>query len=73
MVTPEAAAKKRGRCWKCQQEWWQANEKHLKKELSTAAKATAGRAGKLLDTVPVPAVIPAPLAIEWRWWAAKHL
>lgn len=73
MVTPEAAAKKRGRCWKCQQEWWQANENRLKKELSTAAKAAAGRAGKLLDAVPVPAGVPEPLVTEWRWWAAKHL
>ncbi|MEW2290224.1 zinc-ribbon domain-containing protein [Streptomyces sp. NPDC047841] len=73
MVTPEAAAKKRGRCWKCHQEWWQANEKRLKKELSTAAKAAAGRAGKLLDAVPVPADVPAPLVTEWRWWASKHL
>ncbi|MFE2473104.1 zinc-ribbon domain-containing protein [Streptomyces mirabilis] len=73
MVTPEAAAKKRGRCWKCAQEWWQANEKRLKKELSTAAKAAAGRAGELLDAVLLPADLPAPLATEWRWWAAKHL
>ncbi|MCY1649318.1 zinc-ribbon domain-containing protein [Streptomyces sp. NPDC048212] len=73
MITPEAAAKKRGRCWKCQQEWWQANEKRLKKELSTAAKAAAGRAGKLLDAVPLPSDVPAPLATEWRWWATKHL
>ncbi|MFJ2597417.1 zinc-ribbon domain-containing protein [Streptomyces erythrochromogenes] len=73
MVTPEAAAKKRGRCWNCQQEWWQANEKRLKKELSAAAKAAAGLAGKLLDAVPVPADVPAPLVTEWRWWAAKHL
>ncbi|MCK2145288.1 zinc-ribbon domain-containing protein [Streptomyces diastaticus] len=73
MVTPEAAAKKRGRCWNCQQEWWQANEKRLKKELSTAAKAAAGRAGKLLDAIELPPGLPAPLAAEWRWWAAKHL
>ncbi|MEU6479826.1 hypothetical protein ABZ858_23655 [Streptomyces sp. NPDC047017] len=70
-VTPEAAAKKRGRCWKCRQEWWQAIEKRLKKELPAAAKAVAGRAGTLLDAVPAPAKVPAPLVTEWRWWAAK--
>ncbi|MFE9254126.1 zinc-ribbon domain-containing protein [Streptomyces sp. NPDC006879] len=72
-VTPESAAKKRGRCWDCQSRWWQENEPRLKKELSAAAKAAAGRAGKLLDTVVLPADMPAPLAAEWRWWAAKHL
>lgn len=45
----------------------------MKKELSTAAKAAAGRAGKLLDGVPVPTDVPEPLVTEWRWWAAKHL
>ncbi|MGJ5763140.1 zinc-ribbon domain-containing protein [Streptomyces galbus] len=73
MVTPEAVAKKRGRCWKCQQAWWQANEKRLKAELSAAAKAAAGRAAELLDAVPVAADVPAPLLTEWRWWAAKYL
>ncbi|MER8120450.1 hypothetical protein [Streptomyces sp. NPDC094031] len=41
--------------------------------MSAAAKAGAGRAGKLLDTVVLPADIPAPLGAEWRWWAAEHL
>ncbi|MEV4506635.1 zinc-ribbon domain-containing protein [Streptomyces klenkii] len=72
-VTPEAAAKKHGRCWKCQSQWWQENEPRLKAELSAAAKAAAGRAGKLLDAVALPEGTPAPLALEWRWWAAKHL
>ncbi|MFE5857820.1 hypothetical protein ACFQ61_31975 [Streptomyces sp. NPDC056500] len=70
---PNVAAKKRGRCWNCQQQWWQANEKRLKKELSAAAKAVAGHTGKLLDAVPVPTDVPAPLVTEWRWWATKHL
>jgi hypothetical protein len=73
MVTPEAAAKKRGRCWKCAQEWWQANEKRMKAELSAAAKAAAGRAAELLDAVDLPKDVPAPLATEWRWWASKYL
>ncbi|TVP36256.1 hypothetical protein A3L22_30000 [Streptomyces griseus subsp. griseus] len=73
MVTPESAAKKKTRCWSCYQQWWQANEKQLKKELSAAAKAAAGRAGKLLEAVPGPADVPAPLVTEWRWWAARHL
>lgn len=72
-VTPESAAKKRRRCWDCQNRWWQENEPRLKAELSAAAKAAADRAGKLLDAVALPADMPAPLATEWRWWAAKHL
>ncbi|MGK4586016.1 zinc-ribbon domain-containing protein [Kitasatospora sp. HPMI-4] len=73
MVTSEAAAKKRGRCWTCQQEWWQENEPRMKAELSAAAKAAAGRAAGLLDAVVLAPDVPAPLATEWRWWAAKHL
>ncbi|WP_340642879.1 helicase associated domain-containing protein [Streptomyces albidoflavus] len=71
-ITPEAAKKHR-RCWECQNRWWQENEPRLKAELSAAAKAAAGRAGKLVDTVALPADMPAPLATEWRWWAAKLL
>lgn len=59
MVTQEAAAKRRARCWKCAQAWWQANEKRMKAELSAAAKAAAGRAAELLDAVPVAADVPA--------------
>lgn len=73
MVTPESAAKEHPRCWKCQQQWWQENEPRMKAELSAAAKAAAGRAAELLDAVPLPGHVPAPLATEWRWWAAKHL
>ncbi|WP_331757115.1 zinc-ribbon domain-containing protein (plasmid) [Streptomyces sp. NBC_01544] len=73
MVTPGAAARKRDRCWGCQSQWWQENEPRLKAELSAAAKAAAGRAGELLDAVPLPQDMPAPLATEWRWWASKHL
>ncbi|MET8181345.1 zinc-ribbon domain-containing protein [Streptomyces sp. NPDC005336] len=73
MITAEAAAKKKARCWKCYQQWWQDNEPRMKAELSAAAKAAAGRAAALLDAVELAADVPAPLATEWRWWAAKHL
>ncbi|MFL4497014.1 hypothetical protein ACWEQ8_36305 [Streptomyces noursei] len=62
-----------GHSWDCQNQWWRENEPRLKAELSTAAKAAAGRAGKLLDDVPLPDGTPAALATEWRWWASKHL
>ncbi|MFH8618640.1 zinc-ribbon domain-containing protein [Streptomyces sp. NPDC017979] len=73
MVTPEAAAKKRTRCWNCYQKWYRKNEARLKAELSAVVKAAAGRAGELLETVPLPAHMPAPLATEWQRWASKHL
>jgi hypothetical protein len=69
MVTPEAAAKKKPRCWDC----YQKVLPRLKAELSAAAKAAAGRAAELLDAVELPRDLPAPLATEWRWWATKHL
>lgn len=73
VVTPEAAAKKKPRCWKCYQQWCRQNEPRMKAELSAAAKADAGRAGELLDAgVPLSRDMPAPLAAEWRWWAAKY-
>ncbi|MEU6946634.1 zinc-ribbon domain-containing protein [Streptomyces sp. NPDC046316] len=73
MVTPEAAAKNKTRCWSCYRQWDRENEPRIKAELSAAAKAAAGRAGVLLDAVPLPENMPAPLAAEWRWWASKHL
>ncbi|MFD5516367.1 zinc-ribbon domain-containing protein [Streptomyces sp. NPDC127066] len=73
MITSEAASKKRTRCWKCQQTWWQDNEERLKAELSAAAKGAVGRAAALLDAVPVPQDVPVPLVDEWRWWAAKQV
>ncbi|MGW3046341.1 hypothetical protein ACWC9T_41715 [Kitasatospora sp. NPDC001159] len=45
----------------------------MKAELSAAAKAAAGRAAELLDAVALAPDVPAPLATEWRWWAAKYL
>lgn len=72
-VTPEAAAKKRDRCWPCQSQWWRENEPRLKAELSAAAKAAAPQAAALLDAVTLPDAMPDPLAAEWRWWAAKYL
>ncbi|MEU9256209.1 hypothetical protein AB0D66_30795 [Streptomyces sp. NPDC048270] len=73
MVTPEAATKKKTHCWNCYQQWYRENEPRIKAELSTAAKAAAGRAAELLDAVPLPEDMPAPLATESRWWASKHL
>ncbi|MFB7031851.1 MULTISPECIES: zinc-ribbon domain-containing protein [unclassified Streptomyces] len=73
MVTPESAARKKARCWDCYQQWYRENEPRIKAELSAAAKAAAGRAAELLDAVPLPEDMPAPLATEWRWWASKHL
>lgn len=72
-VTPESAAKKKPRCWDCHQRWWRENEPRMKAKLSAAAKAAAGDAAELLDPIAVPEDVPAPLATEWRWWAAKHL
>ncbi|MDX2733450.1 zinc-ribbon domain-containing protein [Streptomyces sp. PA03-2a] len=73
MVTAEAAAKRKTRCWNCYQQRCRENEPRIKAELSAAAKAAAGRAGELLDAVPLPEDMSAPLATEWRWWASKHL
>jgi hypothetical protein len=73
MVTPEAAARKKARCWDCYQHWYRENEPRIKAELSAAAKAAAVRTAELLDAVPLPEDMPAPLATEWRWWASKHL
>ncbi|MFI9603412.1 hypothetical protein ACWEQ7_12550 [Streptomyces sp. NPDC004069] len=64
LVKPEAAAKKHDRCWKCQQQWWQENEPRMKAELSAAAKAAAGRAAELLDTVPMPERLA--VVRDWR-------
>ncbi|MET9605331.1 zinc-ribbon domain-containing protein [Streptomyces sp. NPDC006512] len=72
-VRPGTREAEHGRCHACRTRDFETNAPRVKEELSKAAKAAAGRAGRLLDTVAIPDDVPAPLLLEWRWWASKHL
>ncbi|MFJ6481141.1 zinc-ribbon domain-containing protein [Streptomyces sp. NPDC091682] len=61
------------RCYACRTREFEENAPRVKVELSAAAKAAAGRAGELLGAVRLPDGMPEGLAVEWRYWAAKHL
>ncbi|MFD6911756.1 zinc-ribbon domain-containing protein [Streptomyces virginiae] len=61
------------KCFNCRTREFEENAPGIKAELSAAAKAAAGRAGDLLAAVRLPDGMPEGLAVEWRYWAAKHL
>lgn len=61
------------KCFNCRTREFEENAPRVKAELSAAAKASASRAGELLDAVRLPDGMPEGLAVEWRYWAVKHL
>ncbi|MFE6847310.1 zinc-ribbon domain-containing protein [Streptomyces sp. NPDC057686] len=73
MVQPGTREAEHDRCYPCRTREFEQNAPRIKAELAAAAKAAAGRAEQLLDTVPLPEALPAGLAVEWRYWAAGEV
>ncbi|MFD6464812.1 zinc-ribbon domain-containing protein [Streptomyces goshikiensis] len=73
MVQPGTREAERDQCYRCYTREFEKNAPRIKAALATAAKAAAGRAEKLLDTVHLPEALPAGLAVEWRYWAASEV
>ncbi|MFD8979873.1 zinc-ribbon domain-containing protein [Streptomyces sp. NPDC059564] len=73
MVQPGTREAERAQCYQCRAREFEENAPRVKAELAAAAKAAAGRAERLLDTVPLPGALPVGLAVEWRYWAAGEV